>query len=514
MNRSRLTSTIIAALAAFVVPVGLLNAPGLHAAEPTPETVPGPNLVVNGDFVRGTDGWKVNNARTTDLDVATTSSGYEAVLTATSRSNIVLNDRLPTVRSFREGARYRVAATVRAVSGWVGGHVRVREVASAGTTTHAKYFRARDAEWFTVTFDFTARRSGSHADLNVVGYGVQAGAGLRVRDVSLREYVPADEMPVRESGESDEEELPGADDEGTPASDRPRQEPPTGEAGRDCRLTERGVPPCGALVGATYGANSDPAPFEEALGHRLGIRRTFWGPGQVTSAVRTAREDLEAGRLPWMSFKLGHSWSQMASGAGDDWVRDLADRLRTVDGPVWVAFHHEPEGDGDIAQWTAMQERLGPILRSRAPNVGFTVILTGWHQLYGEKQYALESLWPDTEVDVAGFDIYYSYGTVKNGVQVTKKVDIGSAYFAPIAAWAERQGVAWGLAETAVSDKASEDLPTVLRDHYDALVKHGGVAYSYFNTSLNSKSSWQITTARKQEQFRDVIASAPRPVWK
>jgi hypothetical protein len=145
----------------------------------------------------------------------------------------------------------------------------------------------------------------------------------------------------------------------------------------------------------------------------LGIRRTFWGGSTVDKAVATAKGDLAKHRLPWISFKLPHSWSDMAAGKGDAWVRGLATKLAALDGPVWLAFHHEPEGDGNIKQWTAMQAHLAPIVRSIAPNVAYSIILTGYHQYYGDAQYSLESLWPkNTKIDLAGFDIYNQYGVV------------------------------------------------------------------------------------------------------
>ena len=120
------------------------------------------------------------------------------------------------------------------------------------------------------------------------------------------------------------------------------------------------------------------------MGQQLGVRRTYWGATQVDSAVKIAKTDLAAGRLPWISFKLPYGWADMAAGKGDAWIRDLATKLSKLNGPVWLAFHHEPEGDGDIKQWTAMQARLAPIVRSTAPNVAYSIVLTGWHQLYGD----------------------------------------------------------------------------------------------------------------------------------
>ena len=149
----------------------------------------------------------------------------------------------------------------------------------------------------------------------------------------------------------------------------------------------------GAYLGQAYGSNTDPTSLEADLGRRLGLRRTYFRADQVDSAVRIATTDLAAGRLPWVSFKLPHSWSDMTAGAGDAWVKSLSPRFGRLDGPVWLAFHHEPEGDGPIADWRRMQERLAPLVRAEE-NLAFTVIVTGWNQLYGDPTYSLDAIWP------------------------------------------------------------------------------------------------------------------------
>lgn len=272
----------------------------------------------------------------------------------------------------------------------------------------------------------------------------------------------------------------------------------------------RGIPAKGAFVGAAVGSNADPAAFEKEMGRRLGVRRTYWQATQVSNAVSVAKADIAAGRLPWMSFKFPHSWSQMAAGKGDAWARDLATKLAALNGPVWLAFHHEPEDEGDPKPWVAAQKRLSPIVRKAAPNVAFTIILMGYHQIYGDPKFSLDAMWPgDGLVDVIGFDVYYFYGTVKNGVMSTKRTDLVTAYFKHFQAFAQRKNVKWGLAETGYTDKASVDDPTWLGRTYDGLVANGGVAFSYFNTSLNSSASWPLTTAAKKSAFSAVLKRSP-----
>ncbi len=84
--------------------------------------------------------------------------------------------------------------------------------------------------------------------------------------------------------------------------------------------------------------------MEQKLGKTLPIHRTYWSANQVDGAVSTVAEDLADNRLPWISFKLPYSWSDMAAGKGDAWTPSTScDRLAVVGGPVWIAFHHEPD---------------------------------------------------------------------------------------------------------------------------------------------------------------------------
>ena len=211
-----------------------------------------------------------------------------------------------------------------------------------------------------------------------------------------------------------------------------------------CNVSARGIPSCGAFMGGAYGANANVAPWENYNDKRLGVHRTYWGSSNIASAVRTAKADASKKRVPWMSFKAPYSWSAMANGKGDAWARNLATKMKSVGSPVWVAVHHEPEGDGDMQVWKRMQARLAPIMRAAAPNLGYSIILMGYHQFHGAAKYSLSRTWPNTKIDVVGFDIYEKYGA--KGVYEWKKFT--RSYFEPIQAWAKRTGVAWGLAET------------------------------------------------------------------
>ena len=279
-----------------------------------------------------------------------------------------------------------------------------------------------------------------------------------------------------------------------------------------CVVSVRGVPACGALVGASVGSNTDPGSLESVVGGRLGVRRTFFSASGVDGAVRIAQADAAAGRVSWMSFKVPYTWAEMAAGRGDAWAADLTARLGATGGTVWVAFHHEPENDGAIGDWVAMQRRLAPVVHAAAPNVAFSMIVTGWNQFYGPSQYSMEAIWPgDGLVDVLGFDLYNTYGQVKDGVLSTETTDMGSRYFTLMQAFAAKHGVAWGLAEVAYTHASSDVDPQWMVRTYDQMAAAGGVAFAYFNTTLNNEvGDWPLAYGSKTPVFASILARSPR----
>lgn len=278
-----------------------------------------------------------------------------------------------------------------------------------------------------------------------------------------------------------------------------------------CARSHRGIPRCRPLVGAAHGSNTEPTALEAPAGRPLGVRRTYFTGDQVDYAVRTARADVAAGRVPWISFKLPMSWADMAAGRGDAWASDLARRLARVPGPVWLAFHHEPEGDGDLAAWRRMQEHLAPLVRSRAHNVAYTVILTGWNQLYGDDEFGLERIWPrGVKIDIAGFDVYNEFGVVKDGRYDDRWPGMRKTFYQPLSRWAAAHDVRWAVAETGYTDDAARAYAGYLRDTYRAVSKLDGVAFTYFDSPLNSVASWELNLRAKQRAFTALLGRSPR----
>lgn len=539
--------TLIAAGGAAAVVSGLVVL--TTSAPAVGDWVPGPELVVNGSFEQGTTGWRTNGGDDTPLGRVQpgVSSKHAAHIDVVERRNIVLNDAKNTVTETAAGTRYRVSALVRSDEG-ASGELRVREVTQKLVTLNRTRFRVEPgADWQQVDLDLTVERDGSSLDLNVIGWDARPGQTLEVENVSMVQLVrqgtdpepstppspttpstPTETTPDPTPTPDGESPTPTTPTTTTPAPTTPAPttpapttpapsdpppvtDPKAGTLSNGCAYTARGIPACGAYFGAALGSNDDPTPLEDKAGQRFGVHRTFWQASQVDAAVRTAEEDLAAGRLPWISFKLPASWDAMAAGSGDAWAKGIAQRLAGLDGPVWVAFHHEPETDGDIAQWTAIQKRLAPIVRSTAPNVAYTIILTGWHQVEGmgdTATYGLDELWPTgTKIDVVGFDVYNRYGTDRSNRDAP--YDLGKEFFAPLSAWAKAHGVPWAIGETGYTDATAEADPEWLQTTYDQLVDQGGIAMSYFSSSLNATGDWLLDTEDRQDQFIDVLRGTP-----
>lgn len=487
-----LFSMPIADAAAVVVPA-LAGVPASTHTAPTArmartaeaEPVHGPNLIRNGSFERPRPRWRTANVSGRHLAIG------KGGVQGTRRARLVGSRKVPKVvvvsptRTLAAGKGTRVAVKVWVRASRPGTRVRVvlREKRGTKVRRHVRSVRPASKTWRRVSFTTRTRLARPVVQLRVTGSFARRGA-LLLDGASAR--------TVRSSSAVREE---------------PQDvDPYVGVLSNGCRYTRRGLPQCGAYVGAAHGGNSDPAGLEKEIGRRLGVRRTYYGASGVDKAVRTARADVAAGRLPWISFKLPHSWAAMANGHGDAWARDLVERLDAIPGPVWLAFHHEPEGDGDIGAWRRMQERLAPRVRKWADNVAYTVILTGWNQLYGPASYSLSALWPrGVKIDVAGFDVYNSYG--RDGRLVEN--DVVKDYFAPLSRWASRQGVRWGLAETGYSDPAAALDPTWIRRSAKALAARGGVAFTYFDSPYNSTANWVLSTDAKITDFASAVRESP-----
>lgn len=301
----------------------------------------------------------------------------------------------------------------------------------------------------------------------------------------------------------------------------------------DPAWSSRGIPLAGqALFGAaSVNPTQDPVTREAQLGAPLGIHRTYWRGNQQDKAVNRATLDVQSGRVPWLSFKAPYApgtttrftWAEMAAGAGDVWAADLALRLGSLPGPVWVAIHHNPESlraSEDVQNWKAMQQRLAPIFRAY-PNIAYTVILTGYYQFRVlEPTLSMEALWPGAQyVDVTGFNPYNRYGTLKPSGNLNTTFTEMREYYTPIGAWSASVGGAkWGLAETGYTDSAAAKDVNWLSRAYTDLKAAGGVAFTYWDgltqsadeSSIEPVGTWILDNPAKLSLFAQLLKGSDR----
>jgi hypothetical protein len=269
-----------------------------------------------------------------------------------------------------------------------------------------------------------------------------------------------------------------------------------------------GIPTNGAYLGAAVGGTSDLGARETQLGTHLALHRTYYQANQIDRAVKTAKEDLAVGRLPWISFKPPLGWAEMATGAGNTWATQLADALKTVPGPVWLAVHHEPETDGDMNLWTAMQTQIAPIIHARTDNVAYSVIYSSWNT-YSRGMDNVATKWPgDDNVDILGIDAYNPYGAIRDAKMVTTSLDM-KTYYAKMAAWSAEHGTHWAVGETGITPTGAATDPTWLARTYHDMIAMGGIGLSYFDSSRNSDADWTLDDPTKFAQYKALLPETP-----
>jgi hypothetical protein len=240
----------------------------------------------------------------------------------------------------------------------------------------------------------------------------------------------------------------------------------------------------------------------------MGLRRTYFGwDKRTTSMVNTARADLAAGRLPWVSTKTP-AWAAVASGQHDAEIDSMLRALDALGGPVWLTLHHEPEDDvergdahaaGGIEAWKGMQRRVRARMDALGiRNVAFAPVLMAW--TFDTRSGRNPSAWwADGIWDFAGLDHY-----IEKLTHTTLEVPAWNNARAFYAARGLKVAVGeWGNRGTDAS-AASE-----MQGFYDTAVRSSGpgqiIGLAYFDSGLNTTyGSWELT-GEPLEKFRELM---------
>jgi hypothetical protein len=272
------------------------------------------------------------------------------------------------------------------------------------------------------------------------------------------------------------------------------------------------VAPGAVRWGAAIGGNSDPARHEAVAGTSMGLRRTFFSWTQRTgSMVSTARADLAAGRLPWVSIKPP-SWAAMANGTYDGQIDEMLRALDGLNGPVWLTVHHEPEGGGGnksaddpagAPAWRAMQQRIRARMTAlRTDNIAFAPILMAWtfNPLSGRNP---ADWWVDGVWDFAGNDHY---------MEKTTAPTVWSATWIRVNSFYAGKGLKLALGEwgNVGTDGAAA---AEMSDFYNRALASGStpgtaqvIGMSYFDSNLNSPKTggWELF-GEPLNRFRQIM---------
>ncbi|MEP6666368.1 MAG: carbohydrate binding domain-containing protein [Nocardioidaceae bacterium] len=521
-----LTLTSVALASLLAVPAAMAVSNHVSRDATTSATLAS-DLVVNGGFERGVDGWRTNRKSQSLTIVTPGAAGTRAVKATNSVvGNVIVNDKVNTVTTTKANQVYDVTATVRSTGAYVSGALTVRETGAAGLVSRTQKAFYVNTTWMKVDLGFVSTVSGGQLDLNVLAWHVPVRTGLVVDAVhmTLRSPSPTPTPTTAPTTTSPTTSTTAPATTSTTSTTAPATTTSTTTTAptttsttttttpspKTCVSNRMGLPPSGqAYLGASAGGTQNYLTMEPRLGTTLPVHRTYYSANQVDAAVSKVKEDLAANRLPWLSFKLPYSWADMAAGRGDSWATDVVDRLAQVNGPVWLAFHHEPEGDGPIADWTDMQRHLAPIVHARSDNIAFTVIYISWDAFY-VPQYALSNTWPgDQHVDILGLDMYNEYGAVRNGVLGTKMLE-PSKYMTPASQFAQQHGVPWAVAEIGYTRAAASVDPDWLLKMFHAMQGNGGIGMSYFNSSLNSIADWTLADPVKFDAYKRLLPDSIR----
>lgn len=272
-----------------------------------------------------------------------------------------------------------------------------------------------------------------------------------------------------------------------------------------------GQPPAGKVLwGASIQYNGDPYARHERYvdGEPMGVRRTFWSWNQRSSGVlRTAREDVAAGRVPWLSLKTP-SWRSMAQGDHDTAIDSLLRELDKLNGPVWLTFHHEPEGghgsnSADDAGGPAAHKDMNRRIRSRmnrlgTDNIALAPILMAW--TFNPNSGRDPGVWWDADIyDFLGVDVY-------RGAPGTLLID----RWYLVRRWAGRAGVDVAVGEWALEGSGATTAGYMRDFHRDAVRSHNDgkgarvVAAAYFDSQRDGR--W--LSGDMLGTFRNLIADS------
>lgn len=470
-SRLLLAAALTAGLAFTAAPV--------HAADAAPT-----DLVVNGTFSDGIDGWEAGAGQT--LRVREGSKSAYATLWSAGGGSLSVTDKVDTVASLEAGATYRLSADVRTQLGSLTGSLRAREVAAAGSTSHTQAFSLAKGKWTSVSTDFVASRGGAALDITLLASGAAPYQPLQVDNVSLQKVDSTVAVPPTPTP--------------TPTKPAPTPVPPVaGACVEDPISTSTDF---GVTLDIPSGMN-----INEAWKHAVSsygtpemVRIFHPGPPSGWNAAKVA-----GGADLAVSFKIQPR--EVLSGAYDAALRTWFNTAPR-DVQVYWTYFHEPEDDISRGEFTASDyraawKRIAAIAEDVcAPNLHSTLILMDW-TVDPRSKRSFDDYYPGSAyIDVLGWDPY-------NPWQNNTGYKDPAAIFDPVIAVSNRYGKPFAIAETGSLVMPGDDgrqRAAWIKKAADHLRASGAVYVAYFDTQTPKGNDFRLIDSHSRAAWRAVIA--------
>jgi len=161
------------------------------------------------------------------------------------------------------------------------------------------------------------------------------------------------------------------------------------------------------LIGSSAkGGSAALAALEAKMGRTTSAHRVF-NPGFRSDVLADSQvmDDQARGRTTVYSVKL--PWAQVAAGTHDAAITRLAQSLKADGRKIFLAFHHEAEGDGDPALFRSAFARFGRTVKAvGAANLSVTHILMEWTFNPRSGRNPADWMPPADSFDVLALDVY------------------------------------------------------------------------------------------------------------
>jgi hypothetical protein len=251
-----------------------------------------------------------------------------------------------------------------------------------------------------------------------------------------------------------------------------------------------------------YGASSPVArlsAFEQRLGETLPCYRSFFGAGEAAELQERVRNDAQMARLSITSIKTPGKWAETA--ANKPWIEGLLGPLGDVSSPVFLAVHHEPEGDpqfGSPDDYKHLQLTMMESASTIAPSVTIVPILGSWS--FDERTNRTPSEWNVPEAAVYGIDLYNPWSPYngKAWVPFIDKLELAAEEAAGRPILVGEYGC---RSDPAMPGRAAG----WMRDAFTSALESDVVAMAYFNSAQNSPDgTWELD-AETFPVFRELL---------